>query len=110
MDIIYKVFTGIMSAVILASAGHAFIISFSTEISVNNYFEAVTQTIAESDYNEAVVEKCMDEAASYGYELTVQIYGADAFGVKKYADVKLVYTSRIGMFDITLSKVKQKVV
>ncbi len=110
MDIIYKVLIGILSAIILGTGGFSIIVSLSTEISVNNYFEAVTQTIVESDYNENVIENCISEAEGYGYELTVDVHGGDTYGVKKYAEVRLSYTSKIKLFGVSLDKVKQKVI
>jgi len=110
MDIIYKVFIGMISAFILASSGYAIIIHLSTEISVNNYFETVTQAVIESDYNEEVISNCISEASSYGYELTIEVNGADTYGVKKYAEIKLSYVSKIPLFGVSVDKVKQKVI
>lgn len=110
MDIIYKVLVGMLSAIILMAGGYAVIINLSTDISVNNYFETVTQTIVESDYNGDVINDCIEDASLHGFELTVEVYGADTFGVKKYADIRLKYTSEIPLFGISLDKEKQKVI
>lgn len=110
MDIIYKVLAGVISALVLMFGGYAIIIALSTEISVNNYFETVTQTIVESDYNEDVIATCIENADSYGYELSVEVHGTDVYGVKKYADIRLKYTSELRLFGISIDKEKQKVI
>ena len=110
MDIVYKVLVGILSAIVLMAGGYALIVNHSTEISVNNYFEAITQTILESDYNEEVIDECIEDATGKGFELIVEIHGADAFGVKKYADIKMTYTSEIRLFGVSVEKIKQKVI
>lgn len=110
MDIIYKVLVTILSTIVLLAGGYAITMNISNDIAVNNYFETVTQTIIESDYNQTVIDQCIDDAASNGYELTVEVYGADTFGVKKYADIKITYVSEIKLFGISSTKVKQKVI
>ncbi len=109
MDIIYKTLVGIFSAVILMAGGFAVSVYISDDISVNNYFEAVTQTIVESDYNETVIENCIQEAGNMGYKLTVAVHGADVYGVKRYADIRMSYTSRIALFGVSAEKTRQKV-
>lgn len=110
MDIIYKVLIIVLGVALLISGGYALMMNHSNDIAVNNYFEAVTQTIIESDYNDGVIEACIEEAENLGYALTVDVHGNGKAGAKKYAVITLSYTSEIKLFDVSLEKVKQKVI
>lgn len=110
MDIIYKVTVAVLSAVILAAGGYALMMSHSEDIAVNNYFEAVTQTIIESDYNDGVIEMCIKEAETYGFELAVDVQGNQIHGINKYAEITMKYTSEIKLFGVSVEKIKQKII
>lgn len=110
MDIVYKVTVAVLCAVVLASGGYALMMSHSNDIAANNYFETVTQTIVESDYNDDVIAMCIDEAKSYGFTLEVYVHGNKMHGTNKYAEITLTYTSEIKLFGVSVGKTKQKII
>ncbi len=56
-----------------------------------DYLEAVAAVIAESNYSSLIIQECMTEAAGNGYELKVEIIGADVPGLNRYAEITLGY-------------------
>lgn len=110
MDIIYKVLITILSIIILFSTGLSLTLCIADEIETNQYFASVTETLADSNYSQEVIELLIEEAAQKNYQLSVQIYGSTLPGTYKYAQVTLSYEFRLDMFGIALNRTKQKIV
>lgn len=110
MDISYKVLVSFLAILILIVGGFALTNGISKEIEINNYFETISQTIAESDYNSDVIELCIEDAKENGFTLEVEIYDGGMYGSMKYAQVKLSYKSAITLFGVSFDRVKQKVI
>lgn len=110
MDIIYKVLITIFSVIILFSTGLSLTLSIADEIAVNQYFMSVTETLANSHYNEQVSQLLIEEANDNGYHLTIQMFDATPLGNYKYAKVTLSYDFQIKLFGISLPRTKEKIV
>lgn len=109
MDIVFKVCGTILSVMILFVTGLAFSISNAAEINTNNYFESVSRTVIESNYNDTIIDTLIEDAADQGHTLTIDVYGLGRTGEKKYADIRLKYKYTVDLFDISLERTKQKV-
>lgn len=110
MDIIYKVLITLLSVLILLATGFSLTLSIADEIETNQYFASVTETLADSHYNENVIHLLEEEAAEKGYELTIQLYGSTKPGSHKYAEVTLSYEFHLDLFGISIPRIKQKVI
>lgn len=110
MDIFYKALISILCIILLLSTGFSLCLSVADEIETNNYFFSATQLLAESNYNEEVKASLIADAKERGYELTIDIHDSGKAGAYKYANVTLTYAFKIDLFDITLTRVKQRIV
>lgn len=109
MDIIYKTIGAVFSVIIIFVGGLAVNISDAAEVQTNNYFESVSKTVIESNYNEEIIEALIQEAEEQGHVLTIEVYGSDNPGAKRYADIRLQYKYNVKLFNISIDKTKQKV-
>ena len=110
LDIVYKAFVGVLSAVVIIGSGLGVITGFSQAVVADNYMEYVSKVIVESNYNENVIEKCKQEAMENGYVLEVTVDNAVKAGVKTYAKVELIYYFEIKLFGIKQQKVQTKII
>lgn len=110
MDIIYKVLITIFSVMILLSTGLSLTLSIADEIEINQYFNSVSETLADSHYNEQVSQLLIEEATEKGYELTIQIFGSTKPGSYKYAKISLTYQFQVPLFQISLERSKEKII
>lgn len=110
LDIVFKAFVGVLAAVVLVGSGLGVITGFSQAVAADNYMESVSKVIVESNYNEEVIDKCIDEAASNGYTLEVDVDSSVKSGVKSYAKIELTYYFEIKLFNIKQQKVQTKIV
>ena len=110
MDIIYKVLITIFCITILLSTGLSLTLGIADEIEVNQYFASVTETLANSHYNEQVSQALIKEATEKGYELHIEFFGATKPGAHKYAKVSLIYHFEVDLFHISLQRIKEKIV
>lgn len=109
LDIAFKAFVGVLVAVVIIGSGIGVTTGFSQSVAADNYMESVSKVILESNYNETVIEKCIDEAAENGYALEVNVQPASKAGVKSYAEVRLTYYFEIKLFGLRQQKVQTKI-
>lgn len=109
MDIVFKVCGAVLSIMVLFVSGLAVSISNAAEVNTNNYFEAASKTVIESNYNETIIDNLIEEAAEHGHTLTIEVYGTGTAGAKKYADMRLKYNYTVDLFNISIERTKQKV-
>lgn len=110
LDIVFKAFVGVLAAVVIVGSGVGVTAGFSRAVAADNYMESVSKVIQESNYNEAVIEKCIQEAASNGYRLEVDVQRASKAGGKHYAEIKLIYFYEIELFGLKQQKVQTKII
>ena len=110
LDIVYKAFVGVLAALVIIGSGLGVTTAFSQSVAADNYVEAVSKTIVESNYNTTVIDNCIDEAQTYGYTLEVTVYPSAKVGMKSYAEVKLTYYFEIPLFGIRQEKVQIKTI
>lgn len=109
LDIVFKTFVGILASIVIIGSGLGVLTGFSQSVAADNYMESVSKVIVESNYNQAVIDKCQQDASENGYKLTVNVYPAVKAGVKKYAEIELTYYFEIKLFNIKQEKVQWKV-
>lgn len=109
MDIVFKVCATVLSVMILFATGLSFSVSNAAEINTNNYFESISRTVIESNYNDTVINTLIEDATEKGHVLLIDVYGLGRVGEKKYADIRLKYKYKVELFDISIERTKQKV-
>ena len=110
METIYKVLIACVLGLFILGSGIAMIISFTDEEAANQYLESVAKVIVESNYNDEVINACIDEATKNGYELKVTVEGSQQAGQIKYAQLEFTYKLTIKLFHIEQEKTKIKIV
>ena len=110
LDIVFKAFVGMFAAIIIVGCGLGVVNGFSQSIAVDNYFEAVSKVIVESNFNAHVIESCKQDALDNGFELMVEVYQASKAGVKTYARIELKYDFEISLFGLKQEKIQVKIV
>ncbi|MBQ8519469.1 MAG: hypothetical protein IJ455_07720 [Agathobacter sp.] len=110
LDIVFKAFVGVLAAVIIVGSGVGVTAGFSRAVAAENYMESVSKVIVESNYNEDVIEKCIQEAETNGYTLEVDVLKATKAGVKYYAEIKLSYYFEIELFGLKQQKIQTKII
>lgn len=110
MDIIYKALVTILSIILLLSTGFSITLSMADEIERNHYFTSITETLANSHYNENVRLFLIEDAEQKGCELNIELLGSNTPGHYKYAKVTLSYDFHLDMFGIVLPRIKQKII
>lgn len=109
LDIAFKAFIGLLSAIVIIGSGLGVIKGFSEAVAADQYMESVSKVILESNFNPEVIEKCKQDATEKDYVLEVKVEDAIKAGVKHYAQVKLTYYFEIKLFNIKQEKVQWKV-
>lgn len=110
LDIAFKTFVAILASVVIIGSGLGVITGFSKTVAADNYMEAVSKVIVESNYNTNVINQCIQDAADNGYTLEVTVKNASKAGVKSYAEIKLTYYFEIKLFNIKQQKIQTKIV
>ncbi len=110
LDIAFKTFVGLLSAIVIIGSGLGVTTGFSRAVAADNYMESVSKIILESNFSPTVIEQCKQEAIDNGYELEVNIKDAIKEGVKSYAEVELTYYFEIALFNIRQEKIQKKII
>lgn len=110
LDIVYKAFVGVLAAIVIIGSGLGVTTGFSQAVAADNYMESVSKVIVESNYNQTIIDKCIQEASENGYTLEVELQPAAKAGVKTYAEIRLTYYFEIQLFHIRQQKVQTKIV
>ena len=110
LDIAFKAFIGVLSAVIIIGSGLGVTTGFSQTVAADNYMEAVSKVIVESNYSPSVINQCIQEAAENDYVLTVELQDAIKAGVKNYAKITLTYYFEIRLFGLRQQKIQIKII
>ena len=110
LDIAFKAFIGVLAAVVIIGSGIGITTGFSQMVEADNYMESVSKVIMESNYSEAVINRCIQEAAENGYTLEVNVMWASKAGVKSYAEITFTYYFEIKLFGIKQQKVQKKII
>lgn len=110
LDIAFKTFVAILASIVIIGSGLGVTTGFSKAVAADNYMEAVSKVISESNYNINVINQCIQEATDNGYILEVEVKNASKAGVKSYAKIKLTYYFEIALFNIKQQKVQTKIV
>ena len=110
LDMVFKAFVGILSAVIIVGSGLGVLSGFTQVVATDNYLETVSKVILESNYNSQVISSCIDEALQNGYVLQVDVMRSAKAGAKNYATIQLTYYFEIPLFGIRQEKVQIKTI
>ena len=110
LDMVFKAFVGILSAVIIVGSGLGVLSGFTQVVATDNYLETVSKVILESNYNSQVISSCIDEALQNGYVLQVDVMRSAKAGAKNYAIIQLTYYFEIPLFGIRQEKVQIKTI
>ena len=110
LDMAFKAFVGILSAVIIVGSGLGVLSGFSQMVATDNYLESVAKVIIESNYNPAVISHCIEEASQNGYILQVEVTRSAKVGVKSIATIQLTYHFEIPLFGIRQEKIQIKII
>lgn len=109
-DIVFKAFVGVLVAIVIIGSGIGVTTAFSQNVAADNYMEAVSKVIVESNYNRNVIEDCIREAKNNGYSLDVHVQPASKAGVKHYAQIRFTYYFEIPLFGLKQEKVQIKII
>lgn len=109
LDIAFKTFVGLLAAIVIVGSGLGVTTGFSQAVAADNYMEAVSKVIVESNYNQNVINQCQQDALDNDYLLEVTVIPAAKAGVKTYAEVKLTYYFEIELFNIKQEKIQVKI-
>ena len=109
MEMIYKTMLMVLLAIFLVAGGFAVSNACVDVVSANNYFEQVSQVIAESNYNQEVIDACCEEATDNGYQLEVHVSGNTRPGVLHYAKATFTYKYEMKIFGVSVEKKKEKI-
>lgn len=110
LDIVYKAFVGVLSALVIIGSGLGVTTAFSQSVAADNYMESVSKAIVESNFNTNVINQCVTEAQTHGYTLVVNVHPASKAGVKSYAEVRFTYYFEIPLFGIRQQKIQNKII
>lgn len=110
MDIIWKIFLTIFIGIFLLASCTSIILGNAESMEANNYFEEVSRVIAESNYSQDVIDSCITEATSNGYELEVTVEKATKPGGPVCAKLVFKYDYEMKLFGFSQEKVKQKTI
>ena len=110
MDSIFKVLLAFITAIFIMFTGASMIMGFSSSTAAENYFQGVTKTIVESNYNADVISNCIAEAESNGHKLTVSIGGSELPGASKYAQVELKYRFDLKLLNISFNRTIERII
>ncbi|MBQ3559488.1 MAG: hypothetical protein IJA07_08265 [Agathobacter sp.] len=110
LDIVFKTFVGVLAAIVMVGSGVGVTVGFSRAVAADNYMESISKVIVESNYNEAVIRECQEEAEENGYILEVDVQNASKAGVKYYAKIKLTYYFEIELFGLKQQKIQTKII
>ena len=110
LDIAFKAFVGVLVAVIIIGSGLGVTSGFAEAVEANNYMESVSKVILESNFNETVIDKCIEEASINHFLLEIEVYEASKAGAKSYAKISLTYDFEIPLFGIKQQKIKTKII
>lgn len=109
MSTIFKAFIVVLSALFMVVSGFSVTAGFGGAVAANNYMESVSNLIIESYYNDEVIEACVQDAETHGYELTVSVEGKNKPGTARYMQIKLTYDFKLELFGYTQEKTLTKV-
>ena len=110
MDSIFKVALAVFVIVAIAIGGTS-IATVEQDVSLAiDYFDDVADVIAESNYSQTVIDKCVAEATANGYTLTVDIIGSPQPGMKRYAKAEFQYHYKIPLFGVDEVKTQHKII
>lgn len=107
---IYKAALTAIMIVFLVATGSSIATTQQELNNVNSYFDDVTTTIAESHYSQAVINECIEEAKENGYELRVDVIEGSEPGQLLYAKAEMEYKYQIGLFGVSETKTKHKII
>lgn len=110
MDVIWKIFLTIFVGIFLLSGCTSIILANAQGVEANNYFEEVSRVIAESNYSQDVIDTCIDEATSNGYQLEVFVESSGIPGGPICAKLIFKYDYEMKLFGYSQQKVKQKTI
>ena len=110
LDMVFKAFVGILAAVVIIGRGLGVISGFTQAVAADNYMETVSKVIVESNYNQEVINNCVEEAGLNGYTLQVDVARSTKAGVKSYAMIQLTYYFEIPLFGIRQEKIQMKMI
>lgn len=109
MEMIYKTMLLVLLTIFLVAGGFAVSNACVDVINANNYFEEVSQVIAESNYNANIIDFCCQEASENGYGLVVNVSGNTRPGVLHYAKATFTYKYEMEIFGVSIEKKKEKI-
>ena len=109
MASVFKVFIGALAFVFVAIAGASVTQGFGDVVVASDYLEKTSRVIVESNYNEAVIMECCQEAEEKGYEMTVEVIGTNKAGQKRYMEIEFKYDFNIRLFDVSIKRTRMKV-
>lgn len=82
MEMVLKTCGSVLSIIVLFVSALAFSISNAAEVNTNNYFENVSKAVIESNYNETIIDKLVDDAEERGHTLIIEVYSTGIAGEK----------------------------
>lgn len=110
MDSIWKVTLSFAVVVMITVVGIT-MTSVSTDVAAaGDYMEDLASVIRESNYNEAVIQQCREEATERGYELEVSVCRSKSRTWSSYAKLSLHYPCHFPAFGLEEEKVKEKII
>ena len=109
MDSIFKGLLVLLSVIAILVTGSSLALSSADIAKANDYFDAVSAVIVDSNYSEDVIERCCDEAELNGYKLEVEVQGEAKPGGKKTVKATFTYKYEKKLFFVSKEKVKVKI-
>lgn len=110
MDSIFKILLAFITAIFITFAGSSVITGFSSSTSAENYFQGVSKTIVESNYNAEVINECIAQAQENGHTLKVSVGGSSIPGASKYAQVELQYHFELKLLNIAFNRKIERII
>lgn len=104
MGTLAKAFIGIFFLALAALAGIGTVMAGADASAAQNYHADVIEEIECSNYNDAVIDSCIQQAAAEGYGLTITPVLYDDMSNVQTAEVILTYQYGIKLFHLSQPK------
>lgn len=110
MSEILKSVMAMILVIIIVASGAGITAANNESIAAADYLEEIAKVITESNYSEAVIDECIQEAEQNGYILQIELIGSKEPGMKRYAQVTLEYGYELKFLGVSDRKIKKIIV
>lgn len=110
MGSIWKTILTFAVIIVISALGITITLVNVDATTAGDYLEEIALVIRESNYNDGVIQQCVNEAVENGYILEVDIYENAEYADTCYAKLCLHYRYRLPILQIADWKQKEKII